>query len=103
MKGCTYRYFSGEPLYPFGDGLSYATFAFNNLRFAKDVLSANDDLGASVAVTDTGKTAGDVMVQISFASRGRRRVGPIFGGKAASELESGRKQNDVDSGSESPT
>jgi len=70
MKGRTYRYFTGEPLYPFGYGLSYTTFAFSNLRFAKDVLGANDDLGASVEVTNTGKTAGDVVVQMYLSRPG---------------------------------
>jgi beta-glucosidase len=70
MKGRTYRYFSGEPLYPFGYGLSYTTFAFNNLKFAKDVLSANDDLSASVEVTNTGRAAGDVIVQLYLSRPG---------------------------------
>jgi beta-glucosidase len=70
MKGRTYRYFSGEPLYPFGYGLSYTTFAFNNLRFAKDVLGANDDLGASVEVTNTGRAAGEVIVQMYLSRPG---------------------------------
>jgi beta-glucosidase len=70
MKGRTYRYFTGEPLYPFGYGLSYTTFAFNNLTFAKDVLSANDDLSASVEVTNTGRTAGDVIVQMYLSRPG---------------------------------
>ena len=70
MKGRTYRYFTGEPLYPFGYGLSYTTFAFNNLRFDKDLLGANDDLVASVEVTNTGRTAGDVIVQLYLSRPG---------------------------------
>lgn len=70
MKGRTYHYFTGEPLYPFGYGLSYTTFAFNNLRFDQDVLSANDDLVASVEVTNTGRTASDVIVQLYLSRPG---------------------------------
>ena len=102
MRGRTYRYFTGEPLYPFGYGLSYTTFAFNHLRFDKDLLGANDDLVASVEVTNTGRTAGDVIVQL-YLSRPGVDGAPIRSlvGMQRSELESGRKQIRVDSDSES--
>src|SRR6266576_422142 len=64
MKGRTYRYFRGEALYPFCYGLSYTTFAFSNLKFDKDSLAANEDLTATVVVKNTGKIAGDAVVQI---------------------------------------
>jgi beta-glucosidase len=70
MKGRTYRYFTGEPLYPFGYGLSYTNFAFTNLRFDKNSLGANDDLTATVEVENTGKMAGDVVVQLYLSHPG---------------------------------
>ena len=36
MANRTYRYFRGEPLYPFGHGLSYTTFEYENLRLSAD-------------------------------------------------------------------
>jgi beta-glucosidase len=64
MKGRTYRYFSGEPLYPFGYGLSYTNFRYSNLSFDKTTLGATDDLTASVDVKNDGAMAGDEVVEV---------------------------------------
>jgi beta-glucosidase len=64
VQGHTYRYFTGEPLYPFGYGLSYSTFAFTRLMIQKSTLGASDDLVATVDVTNTGKVAGDEVVEV---------------------------------------
>jgi len=63
MKGRTYRYFEGEPLYPFGYGLSYTTFAYSNLR-VPDEVRANTAIEVSVDVENTGRRAGDEVVQL---------------------------------------
>jgi beta-glucosidase len=64
MKGRTYRYFTGRPLWPFGYGLSYTTFAYGDLSLPKAPLEAGAPLDASVRVTNTGKVAGDEVVQL---------------------------------------
>ena len=64
MKGRTYRYFTGEPLWPFGYGLSYTTFKYGNLTLPKTPIEAGAPLNASVKVTNTGKVAGDEVVQL---------------------------------------
>jgi beta-glucosidase len=64
MKGRTYRYFTGEPLYPFGYGLSYTTFEYSNLSFDKPSLDATDNLTASVDVKNSGNMAGDEVVEL---------------------------------------
>ena len=64
MNGRTYRYFEGKPLYPFGYGLGYTTFAYRGLRFAKKALIAGDPLTAEATVTNTGKIEGDEVVQL---------------------------------------
>src|SRR5438445_13864623 len=64
MHGRTYRYFTGEPLYPFGYGLSYTTFEYSNLSFDTSSVGANDDLTASVEVKNTGSVASDEVVQV---------------------------------------
>jgi beta-glucosidase len=62
--GRTYMYFKGEPLYPFGYGLSYTTFAYSNLRTSSDSLRANGSVAVSVSVKNTGSRAGDEVVQL---------------------------------------
>jgi beta-glucosidase len=64
MKGRTYRYFEGEPLWTFGYGLSYTTFSYTNLTLPDAQIDAGDPLHASVTVTNTGKVAGDEVVQL---------------------------------------
>lgn len=64
MQGRTYRYFEGEPLWPFGYGLSYTTFSYSNLTLPDTPIDAGDPLNASVTVTNTGKLAGDEVVEL---------------------------------------
>jgi beta-glucosidase len=64
MEGRTYRYFKGKPLYPFGYGLSYTTFSYSDLTLPQAAVKAGDPVGADVTVTNTGKTAGDEVVQL---------------------------------------
>jgi len=64
MEGHTYRYFRGEPLYAFGHGLSYTTFAYHNLRLSEKRLTPGDSLTVSVEVVNTGARAGDEVVQV---------------------------------------
>jgi beta-glucosidase len=85
MSARTYRYFKGTPLWPFGHGLSYTTFSYSGLTLPKPAVKAGEPLRASVTVTNSGKVAGDEVVQLylSFpnvpgapirALRGFRRI-----------------------------
>ncbi len=73
MKGRTYRYFTGQPLWPFGYGLSYTTFRYSGLSLPKAPVEAGQPLNASVRVTNAGKSAGDEVVQLYLKFPGRRR------------------------------
>ncbi len=64
MKGRTYRYFEGDPLWQFGYGLSYTTFSYGDLALPNLPVNAGDPLDASVTVTNTGTLAGDEVVQL---------------------------------------
>jgi beta-glucosidase len=84
--GRTYMYFRGEPLYPFGYGLSYTTFAYSNLRTSADAMGARGSVLVSVDVKNTGGRAGEEVVQLyvkhlnskverpNFELKGFRRV-----------------------------
>ena len=63
MKGRTYRYFEGKPMYPFGYGLSYTTFSYSGLTVPAK-LAAGDLLVAEATVTNTGSKTGDEVAQL---------------------------------------
>ena len=64
MKGRTYRYFTGKPLYPFGHGLAYTQFAYEEPRLSISALKAGDTLRVSARVRNAGARAGDEVVQV---------------------------------------
>jgi beta-glucosidase len=64
MKGRTYRYFEGEPLYPFGHGLSYTRFQYSDLKVGTATAGATDEIPLSLAVKNTGARAGEEVVQL---------------------------------------
>ncbi len=67
MEGRTYRYFTGQPLYAFGHGLSYTTFAYDQLSVPASA-PVNSPVQVSVRVTNTGKMDGEEVVQL-YTSR----------------------------------
>jgi beta-glucosidase len=64
MRGRTYRYFADKPLYGFGFGLSYTSFAYNNLKIAPLTVKAGDSVTVEVDVKNTGAMAGDEVVEL---------------------------------------
>jgi beta-glucosidase len=64
MKNRTYRYFEGQPLYPFGYGLSYSKFEYSNLKLSNVELNAGDSLGVEVDVKNTSDREGDEVAQL---------------------------------------
>jgi beta-glucosidase len=62
--GRTYMYFKGEPLYPFGYGLSYATFKYSKLRVSAVHIAEGGTVTISVDVTNAGQRDGDAVVQL---------------------------------------
>jgi beta-glucosidase len=65
--GRTYMYFRGEPLYPFGHGLSYASFRYSNLRMSAPVLKKDGAVTISLEVKNMGPRSGEDVVQLYVA------------------------------------
>jgi beta-glucosidase len=76
MKGRTYRFFEGEPLFPFGYGMSYTTFAYRNLKVPMTA-RAGDEVKISVEVENTGTMSGEEVVQLYVKQVAAGRPGPI--------------------------
>lgn len=63
MRGRTYRYLADKPLYGFGYGLSYTSFAYSNLKTPASV-KAGDPVTVEGDVKNTGAIAGDEVVEL---------------------------------------
>ena len=98
MEGHTYRYFRGTPLYPFGYGLSYTTFAYGKGKLSKKSIPAGKGVKVTIPVKNTGNRAGDEVVQVYVKSldnpdapikdlRGFQRVSLAPGAKAKVTIE----------------
>jgi beta-glucosidase len=75
MKGRTYRYMTDAPLYPFGYGLSYTTFSYGNVKPAANSVKAGDSVAIQGEVKNTGKAAGDEVVEL-YLSQPKTDVSP---------------------------
>lgn len=64
MDGRTYKFIKEEPLFPFGFGLSYTSFAYSGLKLLKDSFKAGEGVSGSVTVKNTGTMPGSEVVQI---------------------------------------
>jgi beta-glucosidase len=76
MENRTYRYFRGQPLYPFGYGLSYSRFQYANLKLSTTELRAGAGLGVEVDVSNTSARDGDEVVEL-YLSCPKLRGAPI--------------------------
>ena len=78
-KDFTSRYWDmpTSPLYPFGYGLSYTTFAYSNLRVSRAEAKLNESVEVSVDVENTGRKAGDDVVQLYVHQRSGSASRPV--------------------------
>ena len=75
-----YRYYDKKqiaPLFPFGHGLSYTTFAYSNLRLSGSEFRPGDEIIVSIDVTNTGQRAGQEVVQLYVSDEASRLVRPL--------------------------
>jgi beta-glucosidase len=64
MKGRTYRYFDGTPVYPFGYGLSYSTFEYGSVKIEAVDGAAEHGLRVTSTVRNTSNRAGEEVAQL---------------------------------------
>ena len=76
-RGRTYMYFKGAPLYPFGHGLSYTTFAYSNLRTSAGAISLDGSVNVSFDLTNKGRRAGEEVVQLYVTHLGSKVERPL--------------------------
>jgi beta-glucosidase len=78
-KGRTYLYAKQKPLYAFGYGLSYTSFAYSNLKLSAKTLGSGADAKISVSfeVKNTGRVAGDEVAQLYVAHEDSKVPRPI--------------------------
>lgn len=72
-NGRTYMYFKGTPLYAFGYGLSYTSFAYKGIEVSKDAIKKGETITVNVTVTNTGSRDGEEVVQL-YASHKDSKV-----------------------------
>lgn len=75
-----YRYYESKKqdvLFPFGHGLSYTTFACSDLKLDKEKMDEDDELIASVTVTNTGARVGKTVIQLYIAPEKVEMIRPV--------------------------
>ncbi len=78
MKNRTYRYMQEEPLFPFGFGLSYTTFAYSDIKATKTSFDGNDSASVSVTLTNSGKYDADEVMQMYVSYQDELSNKPLF-------------------------
>ena len=77
MVGRTYRYFKGEPLYPFGYGLSYTDFKYSSLKLSSGEINSGEKVKVSVDVENIGRMEGEEVVQLYISQSSKSFRVPI--------------------------
>jgi len=93
--GRTYMYFRATPLYPFGYGLSYTTFAYRDLKISPSSLSSTGKMDVSVIVKNTGRRAGDEVVQLYVKHLTSKVARPLKELKAFTRVHLGAQEERV--------
>jgi len=64
MQGRTYKYMDKEPLFPFGFGLSYTAFQYDNLKLSSNKIARGESVTATVTISNTGSYEGEEVAQL---------------------------------------
>ncbi len=86
-RGDDYYNLSGEPLFPFGFGLSYTQFSYSDLKLDKHLISKNESVDLSFTLTNTGKRSGEEVVQLYLKNKLSAQAQPIISLKGFQRIE----------------
>lgn len=75
MKGRTYRYFQGKPIFPFGHGLSYTTFSYGKAKGYSKQINIGEELSITIPLKNKGKMDGEEVIQV-YIRRTADKEGP---------------------------
>ncbi len=78
MDGRTYRYMEAEPLYPFGFGLSYTSFKYEEIKLADKRIKTGEGSSCEINVRNTGEIGGDEVVELYISNPGAPRPRPRY-------------------------
>jgi beta-glucosidase len=87
MRGRTYRYMTEEPLYPFGFGLSYTSYAYSNMKIDKEGIKKGQSVKVSATITNTGKTSGEEVAELYITDLKASVATPIFSLKSMKRVK----------------
>lgn len=77
MQGRTYKYMTDEPLFPFGFGLSYSSYVYDNLTLNSSRIKRGQDVTISCEVTNTGGVDGEEVIQAYLVQPGAGKTAPL--------------------------
>jgi len=77
-RGDDYNNLTGQPLFPFGYGMSYSTFEYSDLKIDKNNIAISDSTVMRCKITNTGKLAGDEVVQLYVRDELASVVRPVI-------------------------
>jgi beta-glucosidase len=92
MNNRTYRYFTGEALYPFGYGLSYTRFKYSGLELDQTRITSGQTVNVQLAVRNTGSYAGDEVVQVYIKPLQPQRTRAVKELRAVQRIHLGRNE-----------
>lgn len=76
-SGRTYQYFAGKPLYPFGHGLSYTCFQYDDIQLDSKTIAQGGNVTVSCSITNVGSANGEEVVQLYTRANGSRVKRPL--------------------------